>query len=337
MTRTPLLTAALVALSSALAAQADEGLWTRLLRDGPSALWSDDGYDSLRHEALELAHRAAEQAAADDLEAAIATLKRARVSWPDSPYLAHTIADHYDDLGEHDQALRWYDIAAPLGEPFRAHYHAGQIAYDRAVAALDEAGVPADVDLLPDPAPPELMEAVRAGITQLTDARDRFLDALLERRDARASESVAAITKRLDELREMLDELERQQEEQQQDEGEDGDEGEEGEEGDDADEPPDDSGEGDPSDEPGDEQQDGDDDAPPEEPDGEQEGDDAPQDDEQADPSEAPPPPAPPVEQFLSPEQIKLLEDRLEEMAERAARLEAARRRRERQAGERDW
>lgn len=318
--------------ASSAAAQDGKGFWERLLHEGPSALWGGDAALELRNEAIALAHRARDEADAGDTEKAIATLKQARVAWPDSPQLAHMIADLYDASGRPEEALRWYGIAAPLGEAFRAHYHAGQISHALAEAALDEAGVPVDVAALPDQPDPELMAAIRTGIDALGVAREHFLDALLERSDARASESVSAITERIDELQEMLDELEQQQEEQ------------EGEgEGDSPDDAPDDSGDegedgegdqdqqGQPDEQPGEDEDDSDD--RPEE-----EGDDPPPDDQESNENEGPPPSGEPMtEQFLTSEQMQRLEDKLEEMAELAARLDALARQREREAGERDW
>ncbi len=312
---------ALALTTSANSAAQDEPNRTRsrsLIGKAYDALVDVAREDRLREEALELAYRARDEEAAGNPELARALLKQARISWPELPQLTHALADLYDRDGRPTEALDWYVDAAALGEPFRAHYTSGQIRYELAEAALAEADIPADADAFPTQPEDAQVAAINEGMEALARARDDFLDGLLERGDPRASESVAAISKRLDELQEMLDKIE--PEENPEDEQQDGDD--ESDEDQDQNEP-DDNEDGD---ENGDENQ-----QPPE-------GEDPPEDGDQDQQPQGPPPQTEPItKQDLSPEQIQRLVDKLEELQERAAMLDRQARRREREPGERDW
>jgi hypothetical protein len=253
--------------------------------------------------------------------------------------VAHTLGDVRYRQGDFPGAMAEYDKGSAEPHAFRAFFNQGVVLNERSEKGLAEAAVPLDPAGIPaDVVPGPMIAAIEKALPGLEASRGRFLEALSRESDGDARESVAALNKRMDDLREMKEELERIQEEQNEDqEGEDEQEGEDGEE------------EGDPSEE-GDESEEGegegenDDSEPQEDPqDRQQEGEnpDSQESDEQ--PAEDEPTPSEPADpqaaepRSLSPEDVSKLLEQLEALEAKAMALERARRAARRQSVEKDW
>ncbi len=292
--------------------------------------------------------RGAQQALRDgDPELALDLIQRARVEWPGAPVVAHTLADAQYRSGDYASALREYDKGSSGELAFRAFFNQGVTLNAMAEGGLSESGVPLDpAGIPPEVEPAPLIEAIDAGLQQLGGARGRFLDALRESSDLGASEatsareSIAALNRRMDDLREMKEELERRQQEQQENEDQESDEQQESEDGE-----QDEDGEGDPSEqEPGEDGQEEPQDSEDQEQDGEQDPQqNEPQpDNEEGDASQEPTEPqdVQPVDgqqTQLSPQEMAKLLEQLEQLEEQARAMQRARRAARREALEKDW
>jgi len=275
-----------------------------------------------------------------DAAAALAAAQAARLERPDDPVAAQMLADALAASGRYAEALAEYERGGVAEHARRTSFQRGTTRSSLAEALLSEAGVPAAPEALPEGPQPGMLQAITRAMPELEDARSEFLWVLDQPGDAAsaraARESVAALNRRADALARIEEELRRRQEEEPESEDEDGEDGDEGEQGEDGDGEPQEGDAGDP----------GDNGEPPEEPqdpaEPEDEADDEQDEDQDGEDEQSPPPPAeqpqaPANEATLSPEEIRRLLDRLEQLEDaaqdRAKRREAARRR----APEKDW
>lgn len=275
--------------------------------------------------------RQAQQALTDgDPDTAIELIEQARIEWPGAPVIAHTLADARYRQGDYAAAILEYDKGMSGRLAFRAFFNKGvalnalaESDLGNASVPLDPAGIPADVD------PGPMIKAIDGGLKTLESSRGQFLDALADRDevsrsdDAAARESVAAINRRMDDLREMKEELEKRQEEQEQEQqdNEDGDDEQESEEE---------------ESEEGEEQQEGENqDQNNGENESEQQQGEGEQPEEPTDPQQTESVPGQQTQ--LSPQEMVKLLEQLEELEDRARALQRIRRAQQRTEVERDW
>lgn len=287
----------------------------------------------------------------DPLEA-LRLLEEARLEWPDSDLLRHALADARsilrdqtlgrlaqlppDDPSFEDatagaaqatsRVLDAYQKAFTGPNAFRARFNSSVVVRDGAERGLSAAGVPLSPNELPDPFPGDpapLIAAIDAALPQLEASRGHMLEALRIASDAAARESVAALTRRLDDLAEMKERLEQQQEEQEED-GEDDQEQDENEDGE--------------QDEQEQDEQDEDQDSEQQDQEGEEPPPDEPEEQQPPeDPSEQEAPAAQAPQPQLTAAQMQELLDKLEALEEQALAMARERRARERESVEKDW
>jgi len=270
-------------------------------------------------------------------ERALELIQQARIEWPGSPVVAHTLADARYRQGDYAGALLEYDKGSGGAHAFRAFFNQGVTLNARGEQGLTEAGVPLDPAGIPadvDPGP--MLQAIDAALPDLESARGRFLESLDEQSDTSARESVASLNKRMDDLREMKEILEEMQEEQEDQESEDQEEGDEQSEDEQEDGEQDDEGEQDEQQE-GDQPQDQDQDQEPQEGEPDQQQDQQGEQDQQepTDPQDVPPMEGQQTQ--LTPQEMQSLLEQLEELEERAQALQRIRRAQQRKGVEKDW
>ena len=281
----PLLALAAACLLAA-PARADESLGLERMREGRAKLQSGDA------------------------QGAIESLLAARIERPDDPLVAQLLADAYVAAGRLDEGLVEYERGEVAPFARRARFNRSTTLDRRGEERLAAGGVPPSVELLPEGPQPEMLKALDEAIPDLDGARRGFLGALDvpgdEASDRAARESVAALNRRVDELRRMQEELNRRKQDQQQDQKQDQKQ----------DQQQDQKDQQDQQDQPQDQQ----DQPPPDDP---------------AQAEQAEPPPAPQRE--LSPEEVKQLLARLAQLEQEAQQREKAREAARRRAVEKDW
>ncbi len=287
----------------------------------------------------QLTRRAQQALREGDSELALDLMERARIEWPGSPVVAHTLADARFQQGDYAGALVEYDKGSGGDLAYRAYFNQGVTLDTLAERDLEAKGVPIDPAALPPDAPPgPLIEAINEGLERLETARSRFLESLAERADAAARESVAAINRRMDDLRQMKEELEQRQQEEQENEDDQQDQDQEQQ-----DQPQDQEQQQDPQDEG--EQDDRQDQQQQQGDQGQQDQDEQEQDEQQGEDDQQPedeqqgqPPQGQPGEEReLTPQEMQKLLDQLEDLEEKARAMQRIRRAQQHQAVEKDW